>query len=93
VHWVSVGLLLGLPGPDNPWLSAVPAVAGALLLVLFLLLPQYVDRLLPRMQPGRLHTLLTETAASMRDTKPARRLRQAAEIRPMSRRREKRRMS
>ena len=64
-----VGLFLGLPGPDNPWLSIVPAAVGALLLVLFLLLPRYVDRLVGRMQPGRLHTLLTETAASMRDTK------------------------
>jgi uncharacterized protein (TIRG00374 family) len=37
-------------------------------LILFLLLPRYVDRVLRRVRPGRLHTLLTETAASVRDT-------------------------
>jgi uncharacterized protein (TIRG00374 family) len=36
--------------------------------VLFLLLPRYVDRILLRVEPGRLHTFLTETAASVRDT-------------------------
>jgi uncharacterized protein (TIRG00374 family) len=35
---------------------------------LFLLLPRYVDRLVDRIGPGRLHTFLTETAASVRDT-------------------------
>ena len=64
-----VGLFLGLPGPSDPWLSVVPAAVGALVLVLFLLLPRYVDRLVARVPPGRLHTLLTETAASVRDTK------------------------
>ncbi len=37
-------------------------------LVLFLLLPRYVDRIVPRIGPGRLHTFLTETAVSVRDT-------------------------
>jgi uncharacterized membrane protein YbhN (UPF0104 family) len=64
-----LGLFLGLPGPDNPLLSIVPAAAGALALVLFLLLPRYVDRLVSRLEPGRLHAFLTETAASVRDTK------------------------
>jgi uncharacterized membrane protein YbhN (UPF0104 family) len=64
-----LGLLLGLPGPRNPLLSAVPAAVGALVLVLFLLLPRYVDRIVRRIEPGRLHTFLTETAASVRDTK------------------------
>jgi uncharacterized membrane protein YbhN (UPF0104 family) len=63
-----LGLFLGLPGPSNPLLSIVPAAVGALVLVLFLLLPRYVDRMVRRMEPGRLHTFLTETAASVRDT-------------------------
>jgi uncharacterized membrane protein YbhN (UPF0104 family) len=64
-----LGLFLGLPGPSNPLLSIVPAAVGALVLVLFLLLPRYVDRILRRIEPGRLHAFLTETAASVRDTK------------------------
>jgi uncharacterized membrane protein YbhN (UPF0104 family) len=63
-----LGLFFGLPGPSNPLLSIVPAAVGALVLVLFLLLPRYVDRIVNRVQPGRIHTLLTETAASVRDT-------------------------
>ena len=39
----SRGLFLGLPGPDNPLLSIVPAAVGALVLGLFLLLPRFVD--------------------------------------------------
>ena len=64
-----LGLFLGLPGPSNPLLSIVPAAVGAVVLVLFLLLPRYVDRILRRVQPGRLEAFLTETAASVRDTK------------------------
>jgi uncharacterized membrane protein YbhN (UPF0104 family) len=63
-----LGLFFGLPGPRNPLLSIVPAAVGVLVLVLFLLLPRYVDRLVGRIRPGRLHTFLTETAASVRDT-------------------------
>jgi uncharacterized membrane protein YbhN (UPF0104 family) len=63
-----LGLFLGLPGPSNPLLSILPAAVGALILALFLLLPRYVDRLDRRLKPGRLHTFLTETAASVRDT-------------------------
>jgi len=63
-----LGLFLGLPGPSNPLLSIVPAAVGAIVLVLFLLLPRYVDRIVRRVAPGRLHTFLTETAASVRDT-------------------------
>jgi uncharacterized protein (TIRG00374 family) len=37
-------------------------------LVLFLLLPRYVDRVVRRLAPGRLRAFLTETAASARDT-------------------------
>ncbi len=64
-----LGLFLGLPGPSNPLLSIVPAAVGAVVLVLFLLLPRYVDSVVWRIRPGRLHTVLTETAASVRDAK------------------------
>jgi uncharacterized membrane protein YbhN (UPF0104 family) len=63
-----LGLFLGLPGPGKPLLSLLPAAVGAVVLVLFLMLPRYVDRILMRVEPGRLHTFLTETAASVRDT-------------------------
>ena len=63
-----LGLFLGLAGPSNPLLSIVPAAVGVVVMVLFLLLPRYVDRIVRRVGPGRLHTLLTETAASLRDT-------------------------
>src|SRR6201996_88540 len=55
-----LGLLLGLPGPSGALLGIVPAAAGALVLVLFLLLPRYVDVVAARVRPGRLHTFLTE---------------------------------
>src|SRR6202044_156492 len=62
-----LGLFLGLRGPRNVLLSVVPAAVGVL--VLFLLLPSYVDRIVRRMAPGRLRTVLSETAASVRDTR------------------------
>jgi uncharacterized membrane protein YbhN (UPF0104 family) len=64
-----LGLFLGLPGPSNPLLSLLPAAVGILLLVAFLLLPRYADRLVRRLGPGRLRTVIRETAASVRDTK------------------------
>ena len=64
-----LALFAGLPGPRNPLLSIVPAGIGAVTLVLFFLLPRYVDSVARRVGPGRrLHTFLTETAASVRDT-------------------------
>lgn len=63
-----LGLFLGLPGPSNPLLSIVPAAVGIVVVVLFLLLPRYVDRLVRRIRPGHRQTFLTETAASVRDT-------------------------
>jgi len=63
-----LGLFLGLPGPSNPLLSILPAAVGAVGFVLVLLLPRYVDRIVRRLEPGRLHAVLTETAASVRDT-------------------------
>jgi uncharacterized membrane protein YbhN (UPF0104 family) len=64
-----LGLFLGLPGPRNPLLNIVPGAVGAVVLVLFLLLPRYVDRLVRRVRPGRLQAILIETAASVRDTR------------------------
>jgi uncharacterized membrane protein YbhN (UPF0104 family) len=64
-----LGLFLWLPGPSNPLLSIVPAAVGVLVLVLFLLLPRCVDGIVRRVGPGRLHAFLTETAASVRDTR------------------------
>jgi uncharacterized membrane protein YbhN (UPF0104 family) len=64
-----LGLFLGLPGPSNPLLSILPAAVGVVVLVLFMLLPRYVDRIVRRLKPGRLHSFLTETANSVRDTK------------------------
>jgi uncharacterized membrane protein YbhN (UPF0104 family) len=64
-----LGLFLGLPGPRNPLLSILPAAVGAVVLVLFLLLPRYVDRIVARLDEGRLQELLTGTAASVRDTR------------------------
>jgi uncharacterized membrane protein YbhN (UPF0104 family) len=64
-----VALFLGLPGPSSPLLSIVPAAIGALILVFFLLLPRYVDRICGRLRPGRLTTFLTGTASSVRDTR------------------------
>jgi uncharacterized membrane protein YbhN (UPF0104 family) len=63
-----LGLFLGLQGPRNPLLSIVPAAVGTIVLALFLLLPRYVDRIVRRIEPGRLHTFLTQTAVSVRDT-------------------------
>ena len=63
-----LGLFVGLPGPRNPLLSIVPAAVGTVVLVLFLLLPRYVDSVVGGMRPGRLRTLLTQTAVSVRDT-------------------------
>ena len=64
-----VGLVGGLPGPDNPWLGILPAAVGAIVLVGFLLLPRYVDGLARRVGPGRRQAVLIETAASVRDTR------------------------
>ena len=63
-----LGLFLGLPRPSDPLLSILPAGVGVVVLALFLLLPRYVDRIVQHVRPGRLHTVLTETAVSVRDT-------------------------
>jgi uncharacterized membrane protein YbhN (UPF0104 family) len=63
------GLLLGLPGPRNLLLSLLPAAVGTVVLIFFLLLPRYVDRIVARTGPGRLQVFLVETASSVRDTR------------------------
>jgi uncharacterized membrane protein YbhN (UPF0104 family) len=63
-----LGLFAGLPGPRNPLLSIVPAAVGVVVLALFLLFPRNIDRIVRRTGPGRLQMVLTETAASVRDT-------------------------
>ena len=63
-----LGLALGLPGPSSPLLSVVPAGVGVAVLVIFVLLPRYVDRIAERTGPGRLRSLLIETAITVRDT-------------------------
>jgi uncharacterized membrane protein YbhN (UPF0104 family) len=64
-----LGLFLGIfPGPSNPLLSIVPAGVGTAVLVFFLLLPRFSERLAAHREPGRMRTLLVETAASIRLT-------------------------
>ncbi len=65
-----LGLWLGLlPGPSNPLLSLVPAAVSAAVLVLFLALPTITDRFAAKRAPGRVRTLLTEFAVSIRATR------------------------
>ena len=66
---VIAGVAGALSGGHSPLLTIVPAAVGATVFVFFLVLPRYVDRLAAFRSPGRLHTFLTETAASIRDTK------------------------
>ncbi len=64
-----LGLWTGLiPGPGNALLSAVPAAIGVLVLILFLLLPRVSERLAADRKPGRLRSLLIETATTIRLT-------------------------
>jgi uncharacterized membrane protein YbhN (UPF0104 family) len=64
-----LGLFTGLlPGPGNPLLSILPAAVGVGALAFFLLLPRFSERLAAGRSPGRIRTLLVETAASIRGT-------------------------
>jgi uncharacterized membrane protein YbhN (UPF0104 family) len=66
---VGFGLYIGvLPGPRNPWLSVVPAAAGLGALVFFLFLPSLSERMAKTRSPGRIRTLMIETAVSIRAT-------------------------
>jgi uncharacterized membrane protein YbhN (UPF0104 family) len=65
-----LGLWTGLlPGPSNPLLSLVPGAVGAGVLVLFLALPSITDRFAAARAPGRVRTLLTEFAGTIRATR------------------------
>ncbi|MDQ6835218.1 MAG: flippase-like domain-containing protein [Actinomycetota bacterium] len=63
-----LGLFAGLPGPSDPLLSLGPAALGTVTLIFFLLLPRFSERLASGRSPGRVRTLLTETAATIRLT-------------------------
>ncbi|MGI8715853.1 MAG: lysylphosphatidylglycerol synthase transmembrane domain-containing protein [Solirubrobacteraceae bacterium] len=64
-----VGLWLGiLPGPSNPLLSVLPAGIGTVGFVGVLALPRLTERIAAGREPGRLRTVLVETAASIRLT-------------------------
>jgi len=62
----SVGVL---SGHHSVLLTIVPAAVGATVFVFFLALPRVVERLAAFRSPGRLRTILIETAASIKDTK------------------------
>jgi uncharacterized membrane protein YbhN (UPF0104 family) len=71
VTLVAAGLALALgvlPGSGNPWLSIAPAAVGTGAFVLFLGLPRVTERLAARRKPGKMRTVLTETATSIRLT-------------------------
>jgi uncharacterized membrane protein YbhN (UPF0104 family) len=71
VTLVAAGLAVAigvLPGSSNPWLSIAPAAVGTGALVFFLALPRVTERLAAQRRPGKLRTLLIETAASIRLT-------------------------
>jgi uncharacterized membrane protein YbhN (UPF0104 family) len=62
-------LWLGLgPGPRNPWLTLVPALVGIVVLIFFLVLPRFTERLAAGRRPGKIRTLLVEIANSIRLT-------------------------
>jgi uncharacterized membrane protein YbhN (UPF0104 family) len=64
-----LGLWLGIfPGPDDPLLSILPAGAGTVVLVFFLLLPRAIERGLTGRLPSKLDGVLRGTASSIRDT-------------------------
>jgi uncharacterized membrane protein YbhN (UPF0104 family) len=61
-------LFAGAPGPTDPLLSVLPAGVGTGVLVLVLLLPRVIDRRWGRRLPGRVQTVLSGAAMSIRDT-------------------------
>jgi uncharacterized membrane protein YbhN (UPF0104 family) len=61
-------LFAGAPGPHDPLLSVVPGAVGTAMFLFFVFLPRVIDRRLGRRLPGRLHTVLSGTAMSIRDT-------------------------
>lgn len=61
--WIGV-----LPGNRNPWLSLFPAAFCAAAFLAVLAIPRYSERLAARRRPGKLRTLLQETAITIRLT-------------------------
>jgi uncharacterized membrane protein YbhN (UPF0104 family) len=57
-----------LPGNRNPWLSLFPAAFCTVAFLAVLALPRYSERLAARRPPGKMRTLLHETAISIRLT-------------------------
>jgi uncharacterized membrane protein YbhN (UPF0104 family) len=57
-----------LPGNQNPWLSLFPAVFCTVAFLAVLAIPHYSERLAARRPPGKLRTVLQETAISIRLT-------------------------
>jgi uncharacterized membrane protein YbhN (UPF0104 family) len=57
-----------LPGNQNPWLSLFPALFCTFAFLAVLAIPHYSERLAARRSPGKLRTLLQETAISIRLT-------------------------
>jgi uncharacterized membrane protein YbhN (UPF0104 family) len=68
---IAAGFLLWLgvlPGNQNPWLSLFPALFCTVAFLAVLAIPRYSERLAARRGPGKLRTLLLETAISIRLT-------------------------
>jgi uncharacterized membrane protein YbhN (UPF0104 family) len=66
---VGFALYFGLlPGPRDPLLTLAPALATTVVVVFFLLLPRFSERLAAGREPGKIRTLLIEVAASIRQT-------------------------
>jgi uncharacterized membrane protein YbhN (UPF0104 family) len=66
---VGLALWVGLlPGPRDPLLTLVPGAIGLVTFVFFLSLPRVVDRLAEVRSPGRIRSILTETAKTIRLT-------------------------
>jgi uncharacterized membrane protein YbhN (UPF0104 family) len=64
-----LGVYVGIfPGPRNPWLTLVPGLVSVLVLIVFLALPGITERIAARRAPGRVRTLLTEFAVTIRLT-------------------------
>src|ERR1700722_9063392 len=66
---VGFALYFGLlPGPRDPLLTLAPALATTVVVVFFLLLPRFSERLAAGREPGKIRTVLIEVAASIRQT-------------------------
>jgi uncharacterized membrane protein YbhN (UPF0104 family) len=64
-----LGLFIGvLPGPSNPLLSILPAGVGTAVLAIVLALPRLTEGLAADRSPGRIQTVLCETANTIRLT-------------------------